>query len=145
MALAEVSYQVVAIVTAMPLKSDADVLKDAEQLFSMAGEKVELYYYFGAFIALSGYRNLKIAKTMESQLEIYARNFGYSKLCLSSVIRKGDDPREPLNYISSDAVWKNMGFSRTKMQLTYHWPTLLENGGVSDINNEMQFWIKEIS
>lgn len=77
-------------------------------------------------------------------MESLAKNYGYSKICLLTVIRLIDDPRKPTNYIGTDHIWRALGFTPDKQTIDYHWPTILESGEIRDILNPMQFWSKDL-
>ncbi|MBK7963087.1 MAG: GNAT family N-acetyltransferase [Bdellovibrionales bacterium] len=142
LAIARMDGEVAGIATAMPLKSDADILKDVEKVFAEAGEQIELYYYFGEFIVLSKYRRLGISMRIEKDLEAIARSQKFSKLCLSTVVREQNDSRRPPDYKATDSVWSKMGFFVTRLKIEYHWPTIQEDGRVVDTINSMRFWEK---
>ncbi len=144
LAVARQDGEIIGVVTAMPLKSEADILKDAERLFAKAGERIELFYYLGEFIVLPKYRRFGISKRIEQELEVIARSFGFSRLCLSTVIRNENDSRRPKEYKENDVVWNKMGFRPLNLEMNYHWPTIQADGSVIDIVNTMKFWGKLI-
>lgn len=136
---------IVGISTGMPLKSDAEILKDAELVYKKADKDPTLYYYFGEFIVHPQFRGQGISKQLAIDMEAFAKNYGFSKICLLTVIRSVNDPRKPTNYIGTDHVWRALGFTTDQQTIDYHSPTILESGEVKDIMNPMQFWSKDIS
>lgn len=143
--LAKYENEIIGISTGMPLKSEADILKDAENVYHNANRDPCLYYYFGEFIILPQYRGKGIAKHLSLGMESVARKFKYSRICLLTVLRSDDDQRKPTNYKSIDPICYALGFKPDKLSIDYHWPTILENGDVKDVLNPMIFWSKEIN
>lgn len=143
--LAQYGNEIIGICTGMPLQSDAEILRDAEQSYKKANKDPLLYYYFGEFIVLPKYRGLGISKQLANAMESLAKKYGFSKACLLTVIRPINDARKPANYVSTDQVWRALGFTPDKQTIDYHWPTILESGEIKDILNPMQFWSKDLT
>lgn len=136
--------KIIALSTAMPLVSSADILKDAELAFQNVGLNPANYYYLGEIIVDEFSRSQGIAKLVLEKNEEVAKELGFKKMCLSVVVRREDDLRRPANYKSSDSVWEKNGYIKQNIYIDYHWPTILEDGKVEDISNEMVFWTKDI-
>lgn len=144
LAIARDGEEIVGMATAMPLKSEADILKEAEELFSVSGYRPEDFFYFGEFIVLEKYRGKGIARKLEQDLLNFAKKWNFPKACLSVVVRDENDSRKPVGYISGNSTWTKMGYKEIDLKINYHWPTIQEDGEIKDILNEMVFWIKDI-
>lgn len=136
--------QTIGLSTAMPLVSDADILKDAEAAFVRAGSNPLDYYYLGEVILHPDWRGKGLVKKILQMNEVFALENGFSKMCLSVVIRDEFDPRKPQNYRSSDHVWEKAGYLKKDIFIDYHWPTILEDGSVKELTNPMVFWTKSL-
>lgn len=136
--------QIVAVSTALPLISDADILGDAPKKFLEKGLNPKDFFYYGEIIIKPEYRGLGVAKAIMSIQEAFAKNLNYKKITLSTVVRSKDDPRAPIDYISSDIVWHNLGFKKEDIFMEYEWPTIIDQVTVRSIENRMVFWTKTI-
>ncbi len=138
------NQKIIALSTAMPLVSNADILKEAVNEFRKFGFNPEEFYYLGEIIVDKNNRNQGLGKLMLEKNEEVALKLGFKKMCLSVVVREQGDPRRPNNYKSSDSVWAINGYVKQNIFINYHWPTMLADGAVKDIDNKMVFWTKEI-
>lgn len=144
LAVARDGEKIVGITTAMPLKSEADILKEAEQLFKVNAYEPGAFFYIGEFVILEEYRGQGIARKMEQDLITLAKNWKFTKACLSAVVREYDDIRKPLEYVSNDFIWAKMSYKKIDLKIHYHWPMRMENGEIEDTMNDLVFWIKDI-
>lgn len=133
-----------AVSTALPLITPSDILTDAPKMFSEIGYSPEEFFYYGEIILDYKSRGKGLSRQIFDIQDNYARNYGFSKVAIATVVREENDPRKPSDYLSSDPVWKNLGFEKTPILFEYHWPTIHADGTVKDIQNPMIYWIKSL-
>lgn len=144
LAVAKENNEIVGIATAMPLCSEADILKETEELFQIHGLNPRTFFYFGEFVVLPSFRGRGISTNLENTILQNAKQWGFRNSCLAVVSRDQNDVRKPNNYIASDRVWKKMGYKEINLSIKYSWPTQLESGKIENTINELIFWKKEI-
>ncbi len=135
---------IIAVSTSLPLTSEADILNNASEVFKEFNQLPQDYFYFSEVIIDNCHQGAGLLRYIYSEQEKYARNLGYFKVCIATVIRDSNDPRRPTKYYDQDKVWKQRGFSKTKMSFKHCWPTIMPDGSVSNFLNSMIFWIKDI-
>ena len=141
---ASINSKIVGISTALPLTSDADILKEVYNLFEKKSYAPKEIYYYGEVIVLPSYRRKGIANQLYHLHEQQALKWKYKYACLAVVVRDKDDPRKPNQYLSTDIIWPKLGFKKENIYFNYHWPTVLSDGQVKDVQNTMVFWTKKI-
>jgi GNAT superfamily N-acetyltransferase len=137
------SGNLIAVSTALPLLSQADILRDTEEAFKNAGFNPQEYFYIGEVIVAEGYRGQGIAKKMILRQHALAEEWGFKKFCLSTVIRPENDPQKPSNFQKSDPVWESLDYRKNKIIIEYEWPTIQPDRSIIDQKHSMQFWVKE--
>jgi GNAT superfamily N-acetyltransferase len=135
----------VAIATATPLASSADIVADAPRLFAAAGQDPRDYYYYAEIIVLPEHRARGIARLVYAEREAWARRWGYRKLCLAVVQRPADHPLRPADYKSPERIWQRDGFELAGIEFDYDWPTLQADGTTRGEGNRMAFWTKDLT
>ena len=142
--LAKDSGTIIGLTTAMPLKSDANILKDLEEKFAESGLQPEKFYYFGEFIVLDAFRGRGLSRHMEESILNLAKEWGFTYSCLATVNRSHNDPRKPKSFASTDFIWSKMGYRKFDLVFSYSWPMLSQAGIISDQPNEQIFWKKQL-
>lgn len=138
------SGELIGIGTGIPLKSSADILKDTETLFSEYGLVPSEYFYVGEIIIGHQFREKGLGRNILRRTENFAIRQGFGKTTFATVVRSPIDPRRPPNYVDPDSLWQAWGYSKSQLMFYYHWPTLMENGHIEDVENEMTFWMKDL-
>ena len=134
--------RVAAVATATPLQCNCDIVADAPVLMRRAGFAPESFFYYAEIVVLPEYRGRGIAPMIYAERLEAARRFGFTNLCLASVVRADDHPLRPRDYKPAERVWIKDGFEPTNVGFTYDWPTIQPDGSVRDEANPMQFWVR---
>lgn len=137
--------KIIGLVTALPLKSGAAIVKDTEELFTRAGLNSETFFYLGEFIIDKNFRGRGIASQLEKQIITTAKKWQFSNVCLATVERRENDPRKPKNYISTDFIWTKLGYTQTNLATQYHWPMITDENEIQEQNNTLIFWTKVLA
>ncbi len=135
----------VAIATATPLHCSCDIVADAPVLMRRAGFAPETFFHYAEIIVLPEYRGRGIARMIYAEREKTARGFGFTNLCLASVVRAEDHPLKPRDYVPAERVWIKDGFQPTEAYFTYDWPTIQADGSVREEANPMRFWTRALT
>ncbi|MEK6627422.1 MAG: GNAT family N-acetyltransferase [Bdellovibrionota bacterium] len=136
--------EIVGVSTAIPLISDADILGNASKKFTEKKLNPKEFYYYGEVVIKPEHRGQGIASYLMRKQETFAKDLGYKKISLATVVRDKNDPRTPKDYVSTDEVWKAVGFKKEEIFINYEWPTILSNNTIKSIDNQMVFWTKEL-
>jgi GNAT superfamily N-acetyltransferase len=136
--------ELASVSTAWPFTADANILKLAKQRFGEVGIRVEDVYYYGEILVKEKFRGRGITRKSYELHEAAAKDYGYSIASIATVVRSVDDPRRPLNYIDTDALWGKLGFSKTNIIVKHPWPTIQVDGTSTDELNPMVFWTKQL-
>ena len=83
--------ELIAISTALPLVSEADILEELPKIFSNAGYDPTRYYYYGEIIILPDYRGIKLSQRLYNEHQTFAQKWGYKNACLAVVVRDKND------------------------------------------------------
>ena len=142
--LAKHEGQVVAVSTAMPLVTPADILRDTEKAFKSADRDPKDFYYFGEVIVHPDFRKKGLTRAIYAAQELAAKDMGFSGVCFLTVERDEKDPRKPEGYVSSDVVFRALGYAKLPITINYHWPTIGLDGTVRDIDNPLSFWYRKL-
>lgn len=103
-------------------------------------------FYISDVIVQEKYRKLGIATQLMRVMQEQALSWGYTSLCLATVVRDSSHPLCPSTFQSSDRLWLKLGFLKTDILLEpIIWPTVQPDGTVQDYANSMVLWIKSIS
>lgn len=137
--------KIVGVITGLPLKSDADILKTTEEKFLEIGENPSRYFYIGELIVDGQYRDKGVAAALLIAAESFAKSSGFDLITFSMVVREKDHPLKPLGYIGLEAACERNGYKRNHIVIEHHWPTIFADGSVKDVNNKMEFWVKELN
>lgn len=144
LALASHGDSVVGIVTALPLLSEFGIATETDALAQVAKVSASAIFYIGEVIVDRGYRGRGLSRRLLELAEEYARSKGFTTCSLLTVVREDEHPLRPKDYISTDAVWRNLGYQRAGVATTFEWPTIHPGGEVSSVSNPMEYWIKRI-
>ena len=143
--LGKYNGSLVAASTALPMKSDADILGEAILEFEKAGKNIDRTFYFGEVIVLPQWQRKGLAASLYKLQESKAREWGFKEIALATVVRADNDVRRPKLYKNTDNVWRALGYSPEPIFIDYHWPTFQSDGTIQDTKNKMQFWTKKIT
>ena len=135
---------------------DGDTIVGAATAAPMAGETVEFrgpferdgfdvsrIFYFAESLLLPAYRGQGAGVKFFQAREAHARSFGsYSHAVFCGVLRAGDHPMRPQDYVPLDAFWRKRGFEKLNgMTTAYSWKDV---GASEETEKPMQFWIKQL-
>jgi hypothetical protein len=134
----------VAVSTALPLVTSSDILSGASEMFQSFGFNPEKIYYYGEIILDYSIRGIGISRRIYDLQDVYAKRNGFQQVVIATVEREDLDSRKPIGYLSIDALWKKLGFTKTSLTFEYEWPTIQLNGKVEAQMNPMVYWIKQI-
>lgn len=141
---AEPRGRLVAVSTALPLVSKADILHDSAEIFRAAGHDPATFYYFSETIVEAAYRGRGVGRAIYARREQFAVRHGFANVCFMSVIRPENDPQQPSDYRDNGRFWHRQGFVPTEMIATFDWPTILPDGTTADRTHSLRFWIKPL-
>lgn len=136
--------RVIAVSTALPLMSEADILDDTSARFKEAGYQPEDFFYYSEVLIAPDFRKEGLLRKIYAIREKWARSFGFNQLTLATVIREKTHPLRPSGYVEIESIWKHFGFQKTSIEIDYKWPTIFPDGSVKEVNNKMVFWHKAL-
>lgn len=139
-----VKDKIIAMITALPLVSDYDILEKAPANFAEFDCKKEDLYYIGEVIVEKQYRGQKLAKKLIKLVEEHAFNKGYQGICFLTVARAEQHPQRPENYQDFKLIASHLGYTETNLFTNFSWPTIQPDLTVLDQENPMVFWIKKL-
>ncbi len=134
----------VGILTGCGFCSDIEIIRDGAKLFAENNISTQDRYYLGEAIIIPEYQGRKILPHMLWELgkQVIKLN-KYSSLCFLTVIREENDSRKPEGYKSTDTLWEKLGCHRVKITSSFEWPTIMDDGSVHDVHNDVEFWTYE--
>lgn len=143
--LEDESDNLLAFSTGMPLTSDSDVVKEACQTFKKAGYNPENIFYFGETIIVPSQRGKGYYSKIVSLREQEARNMSFNGACFMAVKREKDHPQRPNDYKEIDPIFKRKGYTKTPIEISFTYPTVLPDGNVREENHPMIYWVKNFN
>jgi len=141
---AKVNSELVGVFTGTSLIGNSDIVKDAKSIFEKHGLLPAEYYYSGEMIVLTKHRSLQMAKNLFFLQKKIAKDFGYKKLCALVVERENDHPQKPTDYKSLSSLYERAGFKETDIYLNYHWPTIMLDGTVQEMEHKLKFLVLDL-
>lgn len=131
---------IVGAATAAPMAGEAAEFRGP---FERAGFDVSKIFYFAESLLLPAYRGQGAGVKFFQAREAHARSFGsYSHAVFCGVVRAGDHPMKPADYIPLDAFWRRRGFDKLDgMTTSYSWKDV---GASEETEKPMQFWMKQL-
>jgi GNAT superfamily N-acetyltransferase len=124
--------------TGLPLAAETAEFK---QPFLAAGLAPERIFYCGESVLLADYRGRGVYREFFGARERHAREPGrFERMVLCAVVRAGDHPRRPADYVPLDAVWQRFGYARRPdLVASFEWKDLDED---APSEKPMMFWEK---
>lgn len=102
--------RLVGAATALPLRHEP---AEFTAPFRDRGLNVSRVFYFGESVLLPEYRGQGIGVRFFAEREVHARTVGgHDHAAFCAVIRPGDHPRRPADYVALDGFWQKRGFAR---------------------------------
>ena len=131
---------IIGAATAAPMAGEAAEFRGP---FERAGFDVSKIFYFAESLLLPAYRGQGAGVKFFQAREAHARSFGsYSHAVFCGVVRAGDHPMKPADYIPLDAFWRRRGFDKLDgMTTVYSWKDV---GASEETEKPMQFWMKQL-
>lgn len=136
--------QPIVVSTSIPLLSDYEIVKSAENIFAADGLRASEFMYFGEIIIVPQHRGQGLTKRIFAQQEETALKNGYTSTCYLAVDREEEHPMWPDGYKNPAVIWNRLGYRKTNMVTDFNWPTIQLAGGAEDKPNPMRFWVKEL-
>lgn len=135
----------VGILTGCALTSDIEIVRDGARLLANQNVSIQNYYYIGEAIITPEYQGKKILPHMLWKLGKTVVSLGkYSSLCFLTVIREDNDSRKPELYKPTEPLWLKLGCQkRADIRCSFEWPTIMTDGSVQNIFNDVEFWTYE--
>lgn len=111
--------------------------------FERAGFDVSKIFYFAESLLLPAYRGQGTGVEFFKAREDHARSFGsYSHAVFCGVVRPGDHPMRPADYVPLDTFWRKRGFEKLDgLTTAYSWKDI---GAGEETEKPMQFWMKQL-
>jgi GNAT superfamily N-acetyltransferase len=130
----------VGVSTAAPM---ATQMAEITEPFRARGEDLSRYFYFGESVLKAAYRGHGIGVRFFEEREAQARRCGAAVAAFCAVVREGDHPARPRDYVPLDAFWQRRGFAVAPGLLCrLSWK---EIGADGESRKAMQFWTKRLS
>lgn len=131
--------EIVGVSTAMPLDDHDDAFAKPLRL---AGYDTKSMFYFAESVLLPQFRGAGAGRKFFELREAEAVRQGLKKAVFSAVIRSGDAPERPKNYVPLDAFWQRIGFQKIEnVETGFAWKDLGHDG---ETEKQMAFWIKSL-
>lgn len=126
--------------TGLPLAHEPEY---ATAPFRARGYDLETIFYCGESVLDRAYRGRGLGVAFFEHREAWARQLArFTHSCFCGVVRPGDHPRRPEDYVPLDAFWQKRGYRKMDgMTTEFTWRDLDER---EPSPKTMQFWIKEL-
>jgi GNAT superfamily N-acetyltransferase len=132
--------QVVGVSTGIPLANEPNTIRQA---WKDAGYDISKIFYLSESVLLKPYRGRGIGVKFFEERERWARDLGYQIATFCGVIRRGDHPARPADFVPLDAFWQKRGYrEKGGFTCTMSWQ---EIGEEEESKKELQFWSKDLS
>jgi GNAT superfamily N-acetyltransferase len=131
--------RIVGAATASPLLHQDDYIREP---FEGHGIDPASVFYFGESVLLPEYRGQGIGHAFFDHREAAARAWGASHASFCAVIRPGDHPARPADYVPLDAFWAKRGYAPVP-GLTGEF-TWQEHGEPGESPKPMQYWMRSL-
>lgn len=132
--------QLVGAATAAPLSDHFD---DFAEPFRQAGLDPQHYFYFGESVLLQPYRGQGIGVRFFEEREAAAKAAGYERVAFCGVVRPGDHPSKPADYVPLDQFWRNRGYQPMEgITCEFPWRDI---GDQHETPKRMQFWSRHLT
>ncbi|MBL7979339.1 MAG: hypothetical protein JNN12_13450 [Bacteroidetes Order II. Incertae sedis bacterium] len=131
---------VVGASTGMPLAKETE---NIQKPFVDRDIPLETVYYLSESVLHASYRGLGAGVHFMAEREKWALALGgFSWLAFCGVVRPGDHPRRPADYLPLDPFWQNRGFQKAiGMTCTINWQDLDEE---TESPKVLEFWMKPL-
>jgi GNAT superfamily N-acetyltransferase len=97
-------------------------------------------FYFGESVLLPQYRGQGIGHAFFDHREAAARRAGAEAATFAAVIRSGDHPDRPADYVPLDAFWRKRGYAPVPDLVTcLAWK---DHGDKGETQKPMQYWMR---
>jgi len=126
--------------TAMPLREDAFILREADATLRAAGLDPNALFYLSEWLIEPEFRGKGIAHAQLERIRAEGRAQGFDKCCLMAVERSADHPLRPGGGPSPRPFWCDCGFRKLPGSVDFEYPTLQPDGSVASERNPMAFW-----
>lgn len=131
--------KVVGVTTGMPLKDEADYVKEP---FIKAGYDIDEIFYFGESLLLPEYRGQGIGRKFFQAREAAAKKQGCTIATFCVVVRPDNHPLRPADWFPLDSFWESQGYKKhPEVTTEYIWK---ERGEESETGKPMVFWMKKL-
>ena len=131
--------RIVGAATAAPMESQKPEFRDP---FEAAGYDPADLFYFGESVLLPSYRGRGIGHAFFDHREAAARTAGKGICTFCAVVRPGDHPARPAEYIPLDGFWRKRGYAPVEgLVTTFSWTDI---GETDETAKPMQFWMRRI-
>jgi len=130
---------VVGASTAAPM---ATQMAEVTEPFRARGEDLSRYFYFGESVLGRAYRGSGIGVRFFEEREKHALACRAEIAAFCAVVRAGDHPVRPKDYVGLDAFWQRRGFAQAPgVTCQISWKEIGEDGESPKV---MQFWTKRL-
>lgn len=141
-AVARDNAQIIGFVTALPLVSDFDIVKEFNAHFQTLNRNIQDYCYIGEIIIHPDYRGNGLALEMTQRIEQDMQQRGFKGACFLCVVRDPDHPLRPADYLEIDGLCQRANYIKTDIVSQFEWPTIQADGSCRNMQNPMVLWIK---
>lgn len=131
--------RMVGAATAAPLSDHADAFAAP---FAGAGLDPADYFYLAESVLLPEFRGQGAGRKFFELREAAARAQGFGRAVFASVIRPGDHPARPEDYVPLDTFWRRLGYLPLDgLQAEFCWRDL---GAADETAKRLQIWGREL-
>ncbi|MBN8587377.1 MAG: GNAT family N-acetyltransferase [Rhodothermia bacterium] len=126
--------------TGIPLAQETDNIRKP---FEERDFPVNEVFYFSESVLLQPYRGMGAGLHFMAEREKWAKEVGgFLWLAFCGVVRSGDHPRRPKDYVPLDGFWQKRGFQRAiGMTCVIEWQDVDEDAPSS---KNLYFWMKPL-
>lgn len=136
--------ETIALLSALPLESSFEIIRETGALSALCGIPCDEIFYIGEVIVHPEYQGRGIARMLMKEAEDYAAKQGYGASCFLTVVRDPHDPRRLAQYYDPDLIWSRLGYTLTTITTSFDWPTRQLDGTVGTMAHELVYWFKPL-
>lgn len=131
--------RLVGAATGTPMEDHADDFAAA-----FAGQGIDLtdIFYCAESVLLPGYRGQGIGHRFFDLREAHARDLGRVYCAFCGVVRPGDHPLRPADYVPLDAFWRKRGYAPLPGAVAqFRWKDVDQP---AETTHDLQFWMRPL-
>ena len=137
--------KLIAFVTATAVESGFDLTEAIKDLMQKEDIDTSKYFYISEMMVYPEFRSFELQNKLKKDIENYAKENSYTKVCFLSVFRENDHPLRPEGYKEISRLWKFNKNHKTDISTEFEWNTVQKDSESKLMNNRLDLWEKKLT